>query len=116
MKYYDPLEVGKRIRSVRKKTGVTQIKLAEELYISREMLSRIENGKSICGLDLMLYLRQRFDKTVDYFCFGEDYGNESKTRLEIINELKTIMYDVEMKLLFRIYEIVKIQTKNRKLA
>lgn len=113
MKYYDPQEVGKRIRSVRKKTGVTQIKLAEELYISREMLSRIENGKSICGPDLMIYLCQRFDKSVDYFYFGQDYEEEAKTRLEIINELKTIMQDVEMEMLLQIYEVTKILIKDK---
>ena len=43
MKHYDSVEVGKRIKDIRKKAGIKQIKLAEEMHISNDMLSRIEN-------------------------------------------------------------------------
>lgn len=108
MKCYIQKEVGKRIQKVRKQAGVKQADLAEELYISREMISRIENGKSSCSPDLLGYLCERFDKTADYFYFGEFYENELQTRLEIINELKKMIQEAEMEVLLRIYKVAKI--------
>ena len=70
MKHYDSVEVGKRIKDIRKKAGIKQIKLAEEMHISNDMLSRIENGKNTCAPDHLMFLCQRFNKTSDYFYFG----------------------------------------------
>lgn len=56
MKYYNQKEFGKRIQTVRKEAGMRQVDLAEELYISNDMISRIENGKSTCAPDYLVYL------------------------------------------------------------
>lgn len=45
---YDAKEFGKRLKSVRKKYGVTQEKLAEKLYLSTDSISNYENGKTTC--------------------------------------------------------------------
>lgn len=109
--YYDQKEVGKRIQNVRKNAGVTQEYLADELHISREMLSRIENGKNSCGPDLLIYLCRRFERTADYFYFGDEYEKEEKTRIELINELLETLRTVDGARLWEIYKIVKILVK-----
>lgn len=78
MKYYDQKEVGKKIRNMRKEAGIKQIDLADEMNISNDMLSRIENGKSTCAPDHLMYLCQRFGKTADYFYFGMEVENKKK--------------------------------------
>lgn len=80
MKYYDQKEVGKKIRNMRKEAGIKQIDLADEMNISNDMLSRIENGKSTCAPDHLMYLCQRFGKTADYFYFGMEVENKKKKR------------------------------------
>lgn len=111
MKYYNQKELGKRIQKLRKKAGMKQIDLAEELYISNDMLSRIENGKSTCAPDYLVYLCQRFNKTTDYFYFGDEYENNSKTRLEMIDEVKEMLQGAERKRVWEIYRIVQILIK-----
>lgn len=109
--YYNPAEVGQRIRKLRKEMGIRQWELADELHISREMLSRIENGRNSCAPDQLMYLCQRFDKRADYFYFGEEHENSSKTRLEMINEIKVMVQEARRERLCEIYRIVQILTK-----
>lgn len=45
--YYDIVESGKRIKEMKKKAGMTQEQLAEEIGISREVIARIETGKKV---------------------------------------------------------------------
>lgn len=107
MKYYNQKEFGKRIQKLRKKEGMKQIDLAEELYISNDMLSRIENGRSTCAPDHLVYLCQKFNKTTDYFYFGNEYENSSKTRLEMIDEVKEMLQSAERERVWEIYRIVQ---------
>ncbi len=101
--HYDQKEVRKRIQNIRKNAGVTQEYLADELHISR-----IENGKNSCGPDLLFYLCRRFERTADYFYFGDEYEKEEKTRIELINELLETLRTVDEARLWEIYKIVKI--------
>lgn len=109
--YYNPAEVGQRIRKLRKEMGILQWELADELHISREMLSRIENGRNSCAPDQLIYLCQRFDKRADYFYFGDEYENSLKTRLEMINEIKGMLQETKRERLWEIYRIIQILTK-----
>ena len=55
------IQVGRRIRVLRKKRGYTQENLASRAEIARESLSRIELGKREAGL----YILQRLAKALD---------------------------------------------------
>ena len=111
MKHYDSVEVGKRIKDIRKKAGIKQIKLAEEMHISNDMLSRIENGKNTCAPDHLMFLCQRFDKKADYFYFGDEYEKSEMSRLEIINEIKEILGRVENQRLWEVYRVIQVLTE-----
>lgn len=109
--YYNPIEVGKRIKKVRIAEKVTQEDLSEEMCISREMLSRIENGKNTCAPDHLMFLCQRFDKKADYFYFGDKYEKSEMSRLEIINEIKEILGRVENQRLWEVYRVIQVLTE-----
>lgn len=106
MKYFDSIEFGKRIKEIRQSKGIKQIDLAEEMNISRDMLSRIENGKNSCAPDHLMFLCQRFGKTADYFYFGTE--DEMKTRMEIMTEINQMLGGLSKKRLIYIYRIMKI--------
>lgn len=106
--YYDPVKVGQRIKKLRKDMGMTQWELAEEIHISRDMLSRIENGKNNCAPDYLMHLSQRFDKTVEYFFFGEEYEKQPLTRLEIMKEIEEMLRKLDKKHLYQIYQVIKL--------
>lgn len=107
MKYYNQQELGKRIKCVREVAGLKQTELAEEMNISNDMLSRIENGKSTCAPDHLMYLCQRFGKTADYFYFGTEVENK-KTKEEIIDEIKKDLGKLKKHEVMLVYRIIKI--------
>ena len=68
--YYDLVESGKRIKALRKKHGLTQEKLAEQLGIAVNTVARIEIGNRGISIDLAIELAVRFNTTLDYIFLG----------------------------------------------
>ena len=52
--YYDLVESGKRIKALRKKHGLTQERLAEQLGIAVNTVARIEIGNRGISIDLAI--------------------------------------------------------------
>ena len=63
--YYDIIESGKRIKEMRKRAGMTQEQLAEDLGISREALAKIETGKNGTSVDGIVNFANYFNVTTD---------------------------------------------------
>ena len=70
--YYDLVESGKRIKALRKKHGLTQERLAEQLGIAVNTVARIEIGNRGISVDLAIELAVRFDTTLDYIFLGRE--------------------------------------------
>ena len=70
--YYDLVESGKRIKALRKKHGLTQEKLAEQLGIAVNTVARIEIGNRGISIDLAIELAVRFNTTLDYIFLGRE--------------------------------------------
>ena len=70
--YCDLVESGKRIKALRKKHGLTQEKLAEQLGIAVNTVARIEIGNRGISIDLAIELAVRFDTTLDYIFLGRE--------------------------------------------
>ena len=70
--YYDLVESGKRIKMLRKKNGLTQEKLAEQLGIAVNTVARIEIGNRGISIDLAIELDVRFNTTLDYIFLGRE--------------------------------------------
>jgi len=94
--YFNQVEFGKRVRDLRKKQGMTQESLAEDLNASVEHLSRIEHGKDGVSIDLILEIANRFEVSTDYLLTGDDLNNQLvKTRLKRIkDEISAIIGDM----------------------
>lgn len=86
------IEVGSRIRDLRKKNALTIERLSELLEVSTSFVGLIEKGESGISADNLLSLSQLFKVTVDYLLTGEDnpFLNKNKDRFEA---LETYLYD-----------------------
>ena len=55
-----------RLKELRMKKGLSQIKLAMDLNISQNTLSRYETGKREAGYDMLIKIADYFNVTLDY--------------------------------------------------
>ena len=86
-------EYGKRIRTLRKGMNKTQEQMANDLQITDIHLRRIETGKSVGSVDLVIELSAYLGVTIDYLLLGKTAGNEQiKTELlEISERIKRLL-------------------------
>ena len=63
-------EIGQRIRTCRKSSGLTQAQIAEKMHLSINYISDLEHGKKNMSILTMASLCKCFDKSADYFLYG----------------------------------------------
>ena len=67
-----PIEIGRRIKMIRQKKRLSQIAFAAELHVSREQISRWENGSKIPALDILCQLSVIGKVSMDYLITGQE--------------------------------------------
>lgn len=90
----DFVKVGMKITKYRKKQNLTQDDLAEKLYVSRQLVSKWENGTGVPSIDVLLDLAKLFHITFEELLCLNDENNinpedifHGHDRLYIINEI-----------------------------
>ena len=91
--HFEPVEFGKRIKSLREKKGFTQMQLAEQLNISYEHIRSIETGRRVCTIDLMVEFAMLFQVSLDYLVIGkfpywDTIRSDLSTAIEILEKVK----------------------------
>lgn len=79
--------IGKRIRALRISHGMTQSSLAGD-FITRNMLSLIENGCAAPSLGTLTEIARRLHVSVGYFFADSEEETSLFTKMGIINELQ----------------------------
>lgn len=74
----DFVKVGARIAECRKKNGLSQEELAERLYVTRQAISKWENGTSVPSIDTLCEISRMFK-----ISFEEILGLFDNEKLEI---------------------------------
>ncbi len=72
------LQIGKRIRELRRERNITQEKLAELLGVSFQSVSRWESGVCYPDMELLPVMGSIFDVTVDYLLGVDQYWEQKK--------------------------------------
>ena len=90
---FDPVECGKRIKSLREEQGYTQVQLSEKVRISFDHLRAIEHGRRTCSIELLVDLHILFDVSLDYLILGKTsqldaVKTELQRAVEIIEKVK----------------------------
>ena len=63
-------QVGKRLRRIRSQMNLTREQFAENVGISPQFLTEIENGKKGMSADTLFKICSRFDLSADYILLG----------------------------------------------
>ena len=104
---YNSMVLGKRLKSLRKKNGMTQEKLAEELTLSVDSVSNIENGKTNCMPEYIIKICQMFNVSADYLYFGID-RELSPSNSDVRTRINNILLSCKEFDLERIHDIIQI--------
>ena len=60
------MALSEKLYELRKKSGLSQEQLAEQLGVSRQAISKWESGKSVRESDTLVSISQYFNVTLDY--------------------------------------------------
>lgn len=117
----DNKQIGNYIRSLRTKKGLTQGNLAEQLDVSRQAVSKWENGIAIPDVSLLPRLSKLLDMDIEGILYGEPhelacnifgvislwiYENNGISMTDIVNDKPLLVYPLSMLLLCGIKNIV----------
>lgn len=89
------MRLGEKISSLRKQRGMTQMELAEKLDVSRQAVSRWENGSALPSMSNLTAIGKLFDVSVDILTDASSpieykrQGGESKGTYEKANRINT---------------------------
>ena len=67
-----------RLRHYRKQLGLSQEKLAEELHISRQAITKWESGAGTPDIANLMALSDFFQLSIDQLLFGKEASRQSK--------------------------------------
>lgn len=100
-------EIGQKIRKVRKRNNMTQVKFSDKMHMTQQMLSRYENGQTPIPNDVVETVAQEFSVPLSYF-FGistDKVSEEEWTLLEYYRK-------VDQRLKHRILDLVRVMAEN----
>lgn len=63
-------DIGKNIRQLREKAGLTQEAFAEKLFVTRQTVSNYENGRTRPDLDMLLAIAEVLQADVTHILYG----------------------------------------------
>ena len=69
------MDIAEKIIKLRKESGWSQEDLAEKLYVSRQAISRWENGTALPDAQNVLQISKLFGVTTDYL-LNDDYESD----------------------------------------
>ncbi len=72
------VKIGKRIRELRERAGMTQQQLAEAVAVTSVHLSNVETGNALPGVEVVIRLADYFGVTTDWILRGNVPGLTDK--------------------------------------
>ena len=79
-------KIGARIRNKRESLGMTQQELADMVNVTRNTISRYENGETEIGVITLNNIADALSVTVLWLLFGFDYENDIYNNLLKLTE------------------------------
>lgn len=112
-----------RIKELRKKRGLMQQRLASELGITQQMLSKYERDVTLIKVDVLKKIAKYFNVTTDYLLGISDVKRDLQRQM-IMNETLDEYYDLvevykeldpyDQEMIWSIIQIVKRTSDRRK--
>jgi transcriptional regulator with XRE-family HTH domain len=72
------MDISRKLKNLRIKSGLSQEKVAEQLYVSRQAVSKWENGEALPEMDNLVALAKFYNVSVDYLLASEEEARNLK--------------------------------------
>ena len=108
----DPVQIGSKVKSLRKLNNLTQEQLAESINVSWRTISNLETGRVIPKLDLIYGLAKHFDITIDELLDTRITKNKSVTRIRKENQVIQTICLLDDRLLTHMEEYLQLIKKD----
>ena len=99
------MKLAEKLFELRKEKGWSQEKLAEQINVSRQSISKWESGQVLPEIEKIIELSKIFQVTTDYLLLDE---NSEKTSTEVILEEDKDKYYKEVKS-FGLWQVIYIR-------
>ena len=113
-----------RIKELRKKRGLMQQRLASELGITQQMLSKYERDVTLIKVDVLKKIAKYFNVTTDYLLGVSDVERDLQRQM-VMNETLDEYYDLvevykeldpyDKEMIWSIIQVVKRTSDRRKI-
>lgn len=77
------MNVGEKISKLRKSKGLTQLDLAEKLFISDKAISSWEQNRTEPSLEMLVKISEIFDCSIGYLVYGDNPKSSVETEIKI---------------------------------
>lgn len=77
------MNVGEKISKLRKSKGLTQLDLAEKLFISDKAISSWEQNRTESSLEMLVKISEIFDCSIGYLVYGDNPKSSVETEIKI---------------------------------
>ncbi len=84
--------IAQQLIELRRKKGISQEGLANELGISRQAISKWETGTGYPDTDNLIKLVSFYDTSADYILFGKDPHNKKESIFSDTNFVKALIF------------------------
>lgn len=88
------MTLAKKIRNLRKQNNITQEALAEEMNVSRQTISKWENGTTIPDVNNICELARFFQVTTDFLLNYNDHQTEKKIKRYFLLDLLVLIFGI----------------------
>ncbi len=83
------MALSEKLYTLRKKSGLSQEQLAEQLGVSRQAISKWESGQSVPESDKLIVISSRFKVSLDYLLKEDDEQQVIPKEFQADNSLQT---------------------------
>ena len=91
------MNLGEKIKTLRKKSNLSQEQLAEKLNVSRQAVSKWESNTAYPDISNLILLREIFGVTLDYLVIDNDTTERECINEDINSFDNTKLYNIENK-------------------
>lgn len=76
------MDISAKLKELRAKKGLSQEKVAEQLYVSRQAISKWENGEALPDMENLVAISKFYGVSIDYILGANEESGRSKNQVE----------------------------------